>query len=934
MKKLTALFLALALCVGLMPAASAADAPVNGNCGENVTWSFDAASGTLTIEGTGVMDDYEAAYDYDIGAYVTDAPWYGYADEITSAVIGEGVTNIGRNAFFFCTSLTSVDIPSTVTSIGDDAFSECGALASAELPESLVSIGANAFYNCTSLKSIAIPESVVGIGEEAFSACSGLESVVLDANIASLEYGVFMLCTSLKSIAVPPSVTSIGDYAFFGCSSLAEVSIPSGVTEIGDNAFWSCAFSSFELPPHVTRIGGMAFSNCTNLTSIHIPESVTSIGSGAFYGCSSLAEVTGGENVTEIEEGIFENTQVTSPSGFIIFGSTLVDYVGEGGDVVIPDGITTVSGSAFYEEHTTVNSVVFPEGVETLGSNLFNGAHELTSVTLPASLKTIEGAAFYSCMKLSDIYYGGTPEQWREISVGVSNDEIFDTTIHFADGTSAVASELGAPEGVILWQFSEGTGKMTVSGSAEMEDFRYRNDPGRANCGLVTELVIEDGVPNIGDYAFAGFSQITSVTIPDSVKSIGTGAFAGCTSLETIYIGSGVTEMGTDIFQSVGDFYPEKAELIKNIYVDEDNPAFADVDGVLFSKDLTTLVYYPRGREAEHYNVPHGVTTIGSEAFRYNMWQAQYTPAIRSVYLPESVTEIREFAFLENAGLVEIRGGAGLERIGSGAINHCPNFTAFRYSGSAEDWAQIEIGEGNNDDFLAATVYYDYVREEPSAWAQAEVDEAIALGLVPYDLQRSYTVGTTREEYCRFVVELIESVSGKTADEFLAELAVSADDVHFTDTDAEHVRIAGALGVVQGIGDGRFDPDTALTREAAATMLARLAALFTDVAALPYVYDDAPQIASWARDSVYAMRALGVMHGDDMNRFDPRSTYTREAAILTIVRMYKALTEGVETARIALLDGADFAFVNGLVRVTPASGSAYYTPNGEVVFGE
>lgn len=95
--------------------AIAASAESSGNCGDsgsNVTWSLDD-NGTLTISGSGKIEDYRS----DI-----DQPWYSNRSDITSVVIEPGVTSIGSLAFYKCSNLTSITIPSGLTSIGEMAF--------------------------------------------------------------------------------------------------------------------------------------------------------------------------------------------------------------------------------------------------------------------------------------------------------------------------------------------------------------------------------------------------------------------------------------------------------------------------------------------------------------------------------------------------------------------------------------------------------------------------------------------------------------------------------------------------------------------------------------------------------------------------------------------------------------------------------------------
>ena len=114
----------------------------SGKCGDNVKWSL-SVRGVLTIEGTGAM------YDYTFGS---PAPWKGQS--FTSAVIKDGVTTIGNDAFASCKGLTSVNIPNSVTSIGESAFSHCSGLTSVTIPGSVTSIGEWAFAWCEGLTKI------------------------------------------------------------------------------------------------------------------------------------------------------------------------------------------------------------------------------------------------------------------------------------------------------------------------------------------------------------------------------------------------------------------------------------------------------------------------------------------------------------------------------------------------------------------------------------------------------------------------------------------------------------------------------------------------------------------------------------------------------------------------------------------------------------
>lgn len=305
-KRIIAVIMAVLMVCTLLPVSALAAGTSSGKCGENLTWTLDSA-GTLTISGTGSMDDF----------YIENgdptSPWYGQRERIKKVVVNNGVTSVGLLAFYNCMNITSVSLPDSVKSIGTSAFSNCSKLTGICIPDGVTGISDRAFAACDALKSVSIPNSVTSIGQCAFNCCYALEDIKLPSGLTYIGPNAFTNCISLSSISIPGSVKTIDYGAFAWCTGLKSVSISDGVESIGSQAFFHCEMLSYvKLSDSVTNLGSAAFMGCANLSSISLPKGLKSISNNTFADCSSLTCIGIPESVESIGIAIcYESEMMT-----------------------------------------------------------------------------------------------------------------------------------------------------------------------------------------------------------------------------------------------------------------------------------------------------------------------------------------------------------------------------------------------------------------------------------------------------------------------------------------------------------------------------------------------------------------------------------------------------------------------------------------------
>ncbi len=218
--------------------------------------------------------------------------------------------------------------------------------------------------------------------------------------------------------------------------------------------------------------------------------------------------------------------------------------------------------------------------------------------------------------------------------------------------------------------------------------------------------------------------------------------------------------------------------------------------------------------------------------------------------------------------------------------------TGARVSSQSFSIEELESGfDQKTDKLLPAALYVSSsqyglcsvaVGAAPSDWSADHIDRAIELGLVPESLRSDFGAPASRSEFCALGVALYETVMGHAIEE----------RKDFTDTDDENIMKMGALDVVIGVGGGKFDPASTITREQAAIMLSNLMrALDEPLDRHTSTFDDSASISSWALAQVGQVQGAGIMAGIGDNLFAPKRTYTREESIITILKLYDLVTQ-------------------------------------------
>ena len=694
------------------------------NCPALFKVDFGNAVKTIGSYSFAVNDSIESIEFPDSLESIGDNAFIAYPDgsyvenKLKSVKFGKGLKTIGNNAFYRNQKLTNIEFTGeNLTSIGKYAFYNCIALTELNLKgngETVIDF--RAFYCNNALKKISLA-GIKTIDNSAFEDCGDLNSVNFGEGLLSIGSCAFQNCRDLNSVNFGEGLLSIGSYAFENCPNIETVCLPESLTTIGSEAFKDCSkLTSIDIPNKVTKLNDNTFANCTSLKNVSIGSGCTSISSTAFVGSNAIEKiiVAGGNANYSSVDGALLNKEKTS---IILYPKS------KSGEFVIPDTVTSISDHAF-DNVPNLTKITIGANVKTIGARAFQNCNSLETVIFKDSdtiKKTIGNYAFYKCPALSKVDFGNAVKSIGSYSFAVNDSiksiELPDSLESIGDGaffcnrklTNIVfTGENLTSIGSNAFQDCDSLTELNLKGNGEtvidygafcgndalkkisLAGIKTINNYAFQNCVVLNSVNFGEGLLSIGSCAFLNCPNIETVSLPESLTTINNGAFkecskltsidipnkvtelnditfANCTSLKNVSIGSGCTSISTTAFFG--------ASSIDRITVSEDNKNFTAVDGVLYNKDMTTLVLYPKNCSGE-FAVPDTVTTIADYAF-------DNSPNITKVTIGKNVKTIGFYAFSGNKKLETVEfTGNNLTSIEDEAFSDCIALSELNITGN------------------------------------------------------------------------------------------------------------------------------------------------------------------------------------------------------------------------------------------------------------
>ena len=383
---------------------------------------------------------------------------------------------------------------------------------------------------------------------------------------------------------------------------------------------------------------------------------------------------------------------------------------------VLDDGTVEITGYKGSEQKVDVPEKINKKSVTRIGNLAFKNCTKITSIAMPDSVVYIGRSAFYNCTSLKSITI---PDGVKEIGyaafsecAGLVSVKIPDNVMQIGDSAfinCANLTKIDVTAGNKYYSSANGV----LFNKNKSEIICY--PAGIKNVGYS----IPDGVTVIRDRAFNKCISLNSITIPKSVQDIDTYSFFGCTSLEAINVAAS-------------------------------NKNYADVNGILFSKDKTKIVCYPANKKNMSYSIPVSVKVVGVAAFRDCIYLKGITipdgvtniehhafsncKSLKSITIPDSITSIEMATFIDCASLTGVKIPDSVTSIGFGAFSNCKSLTKITIPASVKTIADKALGycyDDNGNKKTTALKIYCYSDTQAEAYAKSGKFSYVLLDKLP-----------------------------------------------------------------------------------------------------------------------------------------------------------------------------------------------------------
>ncbi len=554
-----------------------------------------------------------------------------YLGAESRVVIPEGITRIGTEAFAGNEAIDRVILPESLTEIGAEAFRDCLLLQSISFPEGITRIGEGAFEHCVKLLRASLPPHLVRVEERTFRHCPALHEINFPEGLEEIGEGAFYGCISLKKLVFPQHLTTIGELAFYRCDHLKEVRIPAAAKQVQSLAFARSGVRRVQIAGSGLDFGQDVFGSCPRLKTLILEEGVRHIPDKLAYGCKALEQVVLPESLESVGCHALE-------------GSIYLERWREECRDAMWGQHSEMPPMSFHawegQDRNMENSL--PSGIFWDGQDL--EAEENGRIVLSDCVRIVAGGAFYGNQRIREICL---PE-----------------TVHFI-GRAAFAGCTGLQRLVLPAGIQELAPEL-CSGCIDLEEvFAVERSLTEAK-----KIKRKHGYVTIGERAFYQCQKLRRLSL-EQTEYIGTEAFAGCTALEK---GTVRENLWIEERAFFGTAYLEAVETegtfagflrVGNVVVSGSSDAItsdlAEGSGNHVSVDSS---------EERELHLPEGITGIASYAFAGNR-------RLEKLYLPDSLKDIGEGAFLGCSGLREVRFSSAGQRegravqIGARAFEKC-----------------------------------------------------------------------------------------------------------------------------------------------------------------------------------------------------------------------------------------------------------------------